>query len=707
MAIKINVPGVGDVIVEGAAEEDTMQDILKAIESSNKTKNTNDDKLAKAKKREADATNQLNSELDDLVDNIEDLDEEARRTRTTFKSLGTDLKDFGIGLSKTAATVAVSFIKSYDSMAENPIKVGAALMNTMIDITAEISKIAIAGTTGLVGGLLKWIPFIGDSAAALADRTKDLGQGFVTLSATMAKFANQILADEFTKRVTALKNFYGAGASFAGGMTEMATIANDSGLGILAFSNVIKASREDITNLGLSASEATKLLSGGLNRLATTTGRSGLKLREELLAIGVSYEDQGQVMAQFMAVTKASGDRRVRSDTEVAQGTVEYAKQLKVLTDLTGQNAKAATEAARKEMLKGDILAQLRDPAEAAKFMETLKYIPEDAKLGFMEFVSTGGKFVRDTATNIVLTQNKELGKLFQGAYQNIRDPSKKLGDALDYVWNQSGRVGQASREAADQTLPFALRMNALSGDTAKAAQMMNAFNTVFREPGEYAKSLAATEAQSTANDAVTKGYVEATNSVVNFQVEMEKLATKLLPDYAKMIAKTTTQTLEIVGDSIKMLRGDMSMKEFGAKYAGLGGGSGAGPTAGSGPNDGTGLPGDRRTNAQKAAQDAEVKSGSKAYNALGFDQPNIDPYERRRGKKYGGISSGPVSGYTEVLHGTEAVVPLPDNRSIPVTLDSSSITNAMTTQTEHLARLITAMEKNNTLTSGILQNTY
>jgi hypothetical protein len=168
----------------------------------------------------------------------------------------------------------------------------------------------------------------------------------------------------------------------------------------------------------------------------------------------------------------------VRSDTEVAQGTVEYAKHLKVLTDLTGQNAKAASEAARKEMLKGDILAQLTDPKERDKFMETLKYIPEDAKLGFMEFVSTGGKFVRDTATNIVLTQNKELGKLYQGAYQNIRDPSKKLGDALDYVWNQSGRVGQASREAADQTLPFALRMNALSGDTAKAAQMMNAFNT-------------------------------------------------------------------------------------------------------------------------------------------------------------------------------------------------------------------------------------
>jgi hypothetical protein len=35
-----------------------------------------------------------------------------------------------------------------------------------------------------------------------------------------------------------------------------------------------------------------------------------------------------------------------------------------------------------------------------------------------------------------------------------------------------------------------------------------------------------------------------------------------------------------------------------------------------------------------------------------------------------GGIASGPASGYTAMLHGTEAVVPLPDGRSIPVRMD-------------------------------------
>ena len=41
-------------------------------------------------------------------------------------------------------------------------------------------------------------------------------------------------------------------------------------------------------------------------------------------------------------------------------------------------------------------------------------------------------------------------------------------------------------------------------------------------------------------------------------------------------------------------------------------------------------------------------------------------------GYAVGGVASGPQAGYPAVLHGTEAVVPLPNNRSIPVDLKSS-----------------------------------
>jgi hypothetical protein len=78
-----------------------------------------------------------------------------------------------------------------------------------------------------------------------------------------------------------------------------------------------------------------------------------------------------------------------------------------------------------------------------------------------------------------------------------------------------------------------------------------------------------------------------------------------------------------------------------------------------------------------------------------------------QKGKALGGISSGPISGYSEILHGTEAVVPLPDGKTIPVSLDSSSLTSAMNQQTGLLNQILSAMTKNNTLTSGILQNSY
>ena len=39
-----------------------------------------------------------------------------------------------------------------------------------------------------------------------------------------------------------------------------------------------------------------------------------------------------------------------------------------------------------------------------------------------------------------------------------------------------------------------------------------------------------------------------------------------------------------------------------------------------------------------------------------------------------GGIASGPRSGYSATLHGTEAVVPLPNGKSIPVEFDTAAM---------------------------------
>lgn len=76
-----------------------------------------------------------------------------------------------------------------------------------------------------------------------------------------------------------------------------------------------------------------------------------------------------------------------------------------------------------------------------------------------------------------------------------------------------------------------------------------------------------------------------------------------------------------------------------------------------------------------------EFMTDPKAQQNLGKLKPKIDAYkspEMQTGgyQEYasGGIASGPRSGYSATLHGTEAVVPLPDGKSIPVEFDTAAL---------------------------------
>ena len=51
----------------------------------------------------------------------------------------------------------------------------------------------------------------------------------------------------------------------------------------------------------------------------------------------------------------------------------------------------------------------------------------------------------------------------------------------------------------------------------------------------------------------------------------------------------------------------------------------------------------------------------------------------KESGNRTGGIVSGPDTGYRALLHGTEAIVPLPDGKNIPVTLDTSKFDASIT----------------------------
>jgi len=74
----------------------------------------------------------------------------------------------------------------------------------------------------------------------------------------------------------------------------------------------------------------------------------------------------------------------------------------------------------------------------------------------------------------------------------------------------------------------------------------------------------------------------------------------------------------------------------------------------------------------------------------------------------YGGIAQGPRSGYQATLHGTEAIVPLPDGRTIPVEMPSLSDgmreqVGMMREQISRLDELIMTMRTQNSISNKML----
>ena len=73
-------------------------------------------------------------------------------------------------------------------------------------------------------------------------------------------------------------------------------------------------------------------------------------------------------------------------------------------------------------------------------------------------------------------------------------------------------------------------------------------------------------------------------------------------------------------------------------------------------------------------------------------------------GYALGGVASGPTSGYTATLHGTEAIVPLEGGRSIPVTMTTNSDQmELMTAQLDKLDELINVMKSQLSVSNKLL----
>lgn len=285
-----------------------------------------------------------------------------------------------------------------------------------VDASAQTAKAfgGVAQSVGLIVALMgPWGRAIGLVVTGLGM----LGEWLGGKSAEKLKDGVTLFSDEIKKTQKGFNDITKAGAVFAGGMTEMREEAARAGLDIAMLATVVRNAKDDLTNMGLGLGEATRRVAGVSKELRNS--QLGMQLRN----LGYNAEEQAELAAQVMARQNAAGEKRILSDKELAQVTVQYGKDLKFLADITGQDAKKAMERAAEEALEVDVLAKAQREGGAEGFKKMQKMLatmPEVYKKGFMEMYSGGA--ITDVASRLGVNNNPALKKQFDRQMELMRD---------------------------------------------------------------------------------------------------------------------------------------------------------------------------------------------------------------------------------------------------------------------------------------------
>lgn len=523
MAVRIDIPGIGTVEAENAASEATLQALLAAMsQDSPKAKKSQkaDEEAAKAAGEKAKA-DQAGAKV-------------GKEFSVGWAAAGQaavkGLKDIGL----TAVSMATKFGTDFVNIAENPIKETAGMLNALIDVGSNV-----------VSSFAEAIPVIGGFIAAATKAAAEL-----------AKAANKAFSDQLQRNIDALQGYAKVGVSFSGSMTEMSNIAHSAGLGISDFSKVVANNRDVLRELGMAGGEAATRLSGAMGVASTTVRKSGMSLRDEMFKMGYTYEEQGAIFTSFMANMQMSGKLRSMTDQQVAEQTRKYATDLKVISDITGQDAKKLAEKSRAEAMRGSLLATLQGDQITAfqRANEVLSKAPKEVQDGLTQYLTFG------TITDPKLLANREMADMVRtvgeqvkaGNQDMISVTTREMAGAAQRMQSEQGKVfGQA----VDRAL-----VAGVSGAGAEAAQLRNQFLAMnyALDPEAAEKSRKAAEDQASEQDQLADQTAALYAQTKQYQVEMEIIVQKHLPKYAELL-KDINEKLQ--GNFMKFITGESGTK--------------------------------------------------------------------------------------------------------------------------------------------------
>jgi len=332
------------------------------------------------------------------------------------------------------------------------------------------------------------------------------------------------------------------------------------------------------------------------------------------------------------------------SDQQIASATAQYAQDLRTLSAITGEDAKskmAAAKAAANQIAFQNKLAEM-DPTVAAELERSMSAMTAQQKKDFME-MQLFGTVVNETGA-IMMASNRGYANSMQQFNGAANEGSLTLEKA-SAIQAQNSQLALEDRKNLT-AIGMAQAANGSFTEVANAGlDAMQNFQKFTTESVAAAK--AATEGQKNTQDALTNSVQGSAKAADELRVAIQDKLTMAITKFAEYSEKI----LKSLDKTIKESSGEESSLNWGGAASGALSGAGTGAMIGG------------------IAGPMGMAIGGAIGAAIGGGIGLMS------GKANGGIASGPESGYMEKLHGMEAVVPLPDNKTIPVNITQAPAT--------------------------------
>lgn len=605
----------------------------------------------------------------------------------------------------TVARVVMGYVNTQIRLTKSLVEFRTQVLDTedtFANMSTAVSKNFeyVADMAGEAGKIIKGLPFgISDFFDTISEPVKETMRVVVAMNDQAMK----VLQGVFDGIGNLSSNF----GVLTLDMNKFSEQARSAGLTSDQFSRILS---ENADTLGVAL--------GGNVESANVLGREfnfllneGRNTRDMFVAMGMSTDDMANAMSEYAYQQRLSTGRQFTTQGALTNATAEYLKELKGISAITGQNLKDQQAQRRDLLMNAQFQAKLTQ-MRAAGDTEGAAAL-QQVVLAAGEFGDTSRKAAIEMAVyGDIRTKESAQFAMMQGGltdtFRGLIEQSSALGT------NETERqlAIRRSLEANED------RIKADRKVTANIAMMAGVTNNDFvQATGQ--NFIATMEATERIKDSVQT----FENTVINLNTPLDGLSKEIADQNARFqemrtdieagglrvgestlqIAKAFTELahemdkgrqniVESITEMANSMVGGATLLSTPEGIAKVLGSAAVAQQKGYSPE---------RMALEQEKRDIENRGSwgfvnpfsedGERYRDINRQLNELKKIEKRTSSAMGGILSGPSTGYRALLHGTEAVVPLPDGKTIPVALDTSKLDASLTAVMDSMAQTSTS----------------